>query len=59
MARVIKKLWYVKREVIATSLQEAIRSSGKVYEVQLADDKLWPENKRKLGFNHGKKENKD
>lgn len=58
MARVIRKLWYVKREVVASTLQEALRTSGKVYEVQLADEKSWPENKNNLGFVNDKEETK-
>lgn len=56
MARLIKKLWYVKREVIASTLHEALKAQGKVYEIALADDKLWPQNKIKLGFNDGKED---
>ena len=59
MAKLVKKVWYVKREVVATSLREALRTAGKVYEVQLADEKEWPQNKKKLGFQYDEKKNKD
>ncbi len=39
----IKKLYLVKREVLATSLQQAIRGRGTVYEITTADDKFQPE----------------
>ena len=46
-----KKMYLVKREVIATSAEKAIRAKGVVYEVTLAEDKVQPpEEKPKLGF---------
>lgn len=56
MAR-IRKLYYVKREVIASSLVEAMKSRGVVYEVALADEKMWPDNKKKIGYDETTKEN--
>ena len=44
------KLYLVKREVVATSLKKALENKGIVYEVCLADEKSWPENKKKIGF---------
>ena len=47
-----KKLYYVSREVYATSVEKAARQKGKVYSVVLAADNLQPEFKdKKLGFN--------
>lgn len=46
-----KKLYLVKREVLATSLAKALISKGHVYEIMLAEDKFQPENKKEsLGF---------
>jgi hypothetical protein len=46
-----KKLYLVKREVLATSAEQAIHGKGKVYCVELAEDKFQPEEKKdKLGF---------
>ena len=46
-----KKMYLVKREVIATSVERAIHTKGVVYEVTLAEDKVQPlEEKPKLGF---------
>ncbi len=56
MAR-IKKLYFVKREVVANSLREAMKTKGVIYEVSLADEKLWPENKAKLGYGEKEKTN--
>lgn len=52
MQKPVKKLYLVKREVIATSLAKALTASGHVYEIVLAEEKSWPENKKKdkLGF---------
>lgn len=46
----MKKLYYVKREVMATSITAAIRAGGKVYEV--AEANTQPEDaKKKIQFN--------
>ena len=46
-----KKLYLVKREVIATSIERAVYSKGVVYEVVCTEEKNWPEEKKKLaGF---------
>lgn len=47
-----KKLYIVKREVRANSIQEAIKNKGEIYEVTLAEDKYQPEKfvSDKLGF---------
>ena len=37
-----KKLYLVKREVYATSIEQALKQKGKVYEVSLAEDKFQP-----------------
>lgn len=46
-----KKMYLVKREVIATSIEKAIHGKGIIYEVTLADEKSWPDEKKKaVGF---------
>lgn len=44
-------MYFVKREVIATTLDKAIKGRGEIYEVVVADEKYWPEIKEKLGYN--------
>jgi len=48
----IKKLYLVKREVIATNLKQALTAPGTVYEVSLSEEKNWPQPKKTkpLGF---------
>ncbi len=49
--RTEKKMYLVKREVIATSVEQAIRSKGRVYCVELAEEKDWGiKPKKPLGF---------
>lgn len=57
MARELrKKLWLVKREVIATSLKRALQAQGTVYAIELTEEKQWPEFTQAIpGFKHGKK----
>jgi len=46
-----QKLYLVKREVVANSIKEALTRPGHIYEVVLADEKNWPELKKKnIGF---------
>ena len=46
-----KKLWIVKREVRANSIEEAAKNKGKIYEITIADDKYQPDFEQKeLGF---------
>lgn len=59
MARLEKKLWYVKREVVAASLKEAYLNKGVVYEIVLADENRWPENKKRASGFHNEKRQKD
>lgn len=49
-----KKLFLVKREVIASSLKKALEGKGIVYEVVVTEEKNWPEVKKKLGFKNKK-----
>ena len=42
-----KKMWIVKREVLATTIEKAIHAKGRVYGVEEADDKFQPEEKKK------------
>jgi hypothetical protein len=46
------KLWLVKRKVLATSLQQALRAKGRVYSVDEAAKEFQPEDKpkKKVGF---------
>lgn len=47
----MKKLYLVKREVLATSVENALKGRGVVYEVQLAADNQQPDKKApKIGF---------
>lgn len=39
MERKIKRLFYVKREVMATTIREAMNAKGKIYEIVMAEDK--------------------
>ena len=47
-----KKLWIVKREVLATTVEKAIHASrGRIYGVEEADEKYQPqESGKKIGF---------
>lgn len=46
-----KRMYLVKREVIATSMAKAIVGRGKVYEITLADDKFQPKDPSpRVGF---------
>lgn len=46
-----KRLYFVKREVWAKDIKEALTAKGKVYEAALADDRYQPENKKVIpGF---------
>lgn len=45
------KLWFVKREVLARNIEEAIKAKGRVYECSMAADKDQPETFTKVrGF---------
>ena len=46
------KLWLVKQEVLATTLQQALHGKGRVYEVQEAAKEYQPEEtpKKIAGF---------
>lgn len=47
----MKKLYIVKREVLATSIKDAMRRRGKIYEVSEAAESLQPiEEKPTKGF---------
>lgn len=56
MERGMKKLYYVKRQVIASSITEAMRSAGVIYSIEEAEEKDWPVPKAlQVGFKpHGK-----
>jgi hypothetical protein len=45
------KLWYVRREVLARNMQDAIKAKGRVFECVLASEKDQPESFTKVkGF---------
>lgn len=45
------RMWLVKREVLATTIEKAAHNKGFIYEISLAEDKVQPENtKKKTGF---------
>lgn len=52
-----QKLYLVKREVIATSIQKAMTNKGTIYSIEVTEEKSWPEQKKKekLGFENKKK----
>ena len=50
-------LYLVKREVMATSLERAIREKGKIYSIELAADNVQPFNLKPIkGFSKIKKD---
>lgn len=51
----MKKLYLVKREVIATSIKKAMTNKGHIYEISLAEEKNWPQEKKQVGFRSKKK----
>lgn len=45
-------MYLVSREVLATSIERAIHTKGKVYEIRMAKDEFQPQPKKgKPGFN--------
>ena len=53
-----KKLFYVKREVLAYNISDASKNKGMIYSIELAPDNLQPDEENKIkGFNK-KDENK-
>lgn len=52
-----QKMYLVRYEVIATSVKQALRTRGIVSDIQVADEKFWPQNKKteQLGFKDKKK----
>ena len=45
-----KKLFLVKREVLARNIKEAITAKGVIYEIQTVDEKSQPVDEKKIGF---------
>ena len=45
-----KKLYLLKYEVIATSIKQAMKSKGTLYEVTLTEEKSWPIESKNTGF---------
>ncbi len=45
-----KKLYIVKKEVFATSIEKAATAKGHVFAIELAADAFQPENKKSPGF---------
>lgn len=55
----MKKLWLVKREVLAESALAAMKEKGRVYSVEEAAKEYQPEEVKQLGFDaHGRKKGK-
>lgn len=51
----MKKLYLVKREVLATSIKNAMTAKGIIYEIQTVDDKSQPSlEKKQIGFKKNK-----
>lgn len=46
----MKKLYLVKREVWATSIEKAATAKGTVYEISVAEDRFQNEKQKKVGF---------
>lgn len=51
-------MYFVKREVVASTITEAMKAKGKIYAIELSDEKMWPEDKANIGFKNAK-EKKD
>jgi len=49
-----RKLYLVKREVIATSMENALKARGRIYEVIMTKEKNWPVDNKKVGFDNRK-----
>jgi hypothetical protein len=49
-----KKLYFVKREVLASNIKEAVKARGIVYSVEFADERLQPAYIAQLGFDKKK-----
>lgn len=45
-----KKMYLVKREVLATDIKKAMRAPGKIYSIELADERHQPTDNKPLGF---------
>lgn len=45
-----KKLYFVKREVMATSVRDAMRHQGKIYEIVEAAENLQPIEDKPMGL---------
>jgi len=52
-----KKMYIVKREVIASSVKEALTAKGHVYEITIAEDKYQPLTYKPIGFTKSKRRN--
>lgn len=46
-----KRLFFVKREVLATSITDAMRRKGRVYEVSEAAESQQPAEEKPMGIN--------
>lgn len=51
----MKKKWLVKREVIASTLKEALTARGSVYEVQQVNEEVNGGGNEPIGFHKKKK----
>jgi len=54
-----ERMYLVKKEVIAKNIKEAMYKDGKIYCIELAEEKFQPEDNKEVGFNkkNGKKTN--
>jgi hypothetical protein len=51
----IKKLFIVKKEVLATSISAAEKAKGKIFAIEEASEEFQPNNKKPIGFKNEKK----
>lgn len=45
-----KKMYLVKREVIASNIKDAMVKRGRIYCIELAEEKSQPEENKSVGF---------
>ena len=55
----MKKMYLVKKEVWAESIEKAVRGKGRIYCVEMADNSYQPEDRKNnlVGFKINKKQN--
>ena len=45
-----EKMYLVRREVMAKNIREAMYKTGKIYSIELAEEKFQPEDQKSVGF---------